>query len=81
MTLPERIDADWIGTLTNEELQGAESLLHGNYTREEMAERKRRGNRYDLMRGPEPLMTAWLRWSLVSNAVRARGLRVRSRRS
>jgi hypothetical protein len=80
MTVPERIDAEWIGTLSNEQLQRAESQLHNDYSREETAERKRRGNAYDLMRGPEALMTAWLRWSLVSNAVRARGLRVRYRR-
>jgi hypothetical protein len=80
MTLPERIDADWIATLSNEQLARAEAHLHTQFSREESAEKKRRGNAYDLMRGPEPLMTAWLRWSLVCNAVRARGMRVRYRR-
>jgi hypothetical protein len=80
MTLPERIDSEWIKSLSDEQLQRAESQLRGSFSKEETAERKRRGNAYDLMRGPESLMTAWLRWSLVSNAVRSRGLRVSYRR-
>ena len=80
MTLPERIDADWIHTLTNEQLQRAESQLRKHFSMEETAEKKRRGDAYELMRGPESLMTAWIRWSLVCNAVRARGLRVPYRR-
>lgn len=80
MTLPERIDADWISGLTNEQLQRAELQLKKDFSREEAAEKKRAGSSYELMRGPQSLMTAWLRWSLVSNAVRARGLRVSYRR-
>ena len=76
MTLPERIDATWIGGLTNDQLQRAETQLRKDFSREEAAERTRRGAKYDLMRGPESLMTAWLRWSLVSNAARSRGLRL-----
>jgi len=80
MTLPERIDADWISGLTNEQLQRAEAQLRKDFSKEEATERKRLGSAYDLMRGPESLMKAWLRWSLVSNAVRSRGLRVSYRR-
>jgi hypothetical protein len=76
MTLPDRIDADWIGSLTNEQLQRAEAQLRTHFSHEETAERRRRGKAYELMRGPESLMTAWIRWSLVCNAARARGLRV-----
>ena len=49
MTLPERIDADWIATLSNEQLARAEAHLHTQFSREESAEKKRRGNAYDLM--------------------------------
>ena len=80
MTLPDRINAEWIRTLSNEQLAHAESQLHVHYSAEETAERRLRGDAYDLMRGPETLMAAWMRWSLVCNALRDRGVRFRYRR-
>ncbi len=75
MTIPERITARWIATLSNEDLQLAERSLHGSFREEETAEKARRGQAYSLLRGPESLTSAWLRWCMVCNATRDRGLR------
>lgn len=75
MTIPERITARWVATLSNEDLQLAERSLHGTFTSEEAAEQERRGTAYNLLRGPESLTNAWLRWCMVCNATRDRGLR------
>lgn len=75
MTIPDRITARWIATLSNDELQSAERTLHGSFSEEEMQEKARRGKAYSLMRGPEALTNAWLRWCMVCNATRDRGLR------
>jgi len=80
MTLPDRITARWINSLSNEELQAAEKELHGFFFAEEGAEKARRGDQFSLLRGPESLTNAWLRWSMVCNATRDRGLRVHYRR-
>jgi hypothetical protein len=75
MTIPDRITANWIATLSNDDLQHAERSLHGSYTLEESAEKARRGRAFSLLRGPESLTNAWLRWCMVCNATRERGLR------
>lgn len=79
MLLPEKIDSHWIATLDDEQLRQAESELKASFAAEEQAERKRRGGRYDLMKGPATLTQAWLRWSMVNNAARDRGVKVRYR--
>ncbi len=80
MTIPERITARWIATLSNDELQEAERKLHGSFDKAESSERTKQGNAYNLMRGPETLTNAWIRWSMVCNATRDRGLRTSYRR-
>ena len=75
MNLPDRIDSKWIDSLADLQLARAERALHATFARHEAAEKRRRGSAYRMLRGPEPLVSAWLRWSLVSNATRARGLR------
>lgn len=80
MTFPDHISARWIDSLTDEELQQAEWELRANFAQQESMEKARRGARYDLMRGPEELTFAWMRWSMVNNATRERGLRIRYRR-
>jgi len=77
MQLPERITAGWINSLGDKDLMDAESRLHELFSRVERQQKKLRGSAYDLMRGPEPLLTAWQRWSMVSAATRARGLHPR----
>ena len=79
MRLPDTINADWIDSLSDQELEQAESQLHVSFRTEETAEKKRRGDHYSTMRWPAPLTAAWLRWSLVCNAARARGVRMRHR--
>ncbi len=80
MTLPDRITARWISSLSNDELQEAERTLHDEFSTAETAEKARRGAAFSMMRGPEPLTQAWFRWSMVCNATRERGLRTSYRR-
>ena len=79
MQVPEKIDKEWISSLNDDELKLAESGLRENFAAEEQAERKRRGPRYELMRGPETLLRAWMRWSMVNTAALDRGLTVKYR--
>lgn len=72
MKLPDQVNASWIATLGDAQLVQAEAQLHAEFAKEESAEKKRAGARYVMMRGPESLMSAWLRWLLVNNETRAR---------
>jgi len=80
MNLPDRINAQWIDTLSDPELIEVEGNLHETFAALDQAEKARRGESYSLLRGPEALTGAWMRWSMVSNAVRTRGLRAGARR-
>ena len=80
MTVPERVTADWIGTLANAQLMTVEARLHSEFLDEEIQEKERRGDRYALLQGPPALVNAWLRWQMVSNEARSRGLLVRHRK-
>jgi hypothetical protein len=77
MTIPDRVTAGWIATLANPQLMTVESRLHSEFLDEEAQERKRCGDRYALLQGPAALVNAWLRWQMVTNERRARGLLVR----
>jgi hypothetical protein len=79
VTIPDRINAHWIATLGDDQLVKAEAKLHADFREKETAEKKRTGARYVLLQGPPPLVNAWLRWLLVSNATRDRGLVVNHR--
>jgi hypothetical protein len=79
MQLPDRIDPTWIGTLDDGALADAERQLNQIFFGLERQEKERRGTQYQLLRGPAPLIDAWLRWSLVTNAARKRGLRLHYR--
>ncbi len=80
MTVPDRVTADWIATLANAQLMTVESRLHSEFLDEENEEKERRGDRYTLLQGPPALVNAWLRWQMVNNEARSRGLLVRHRR-
>lgn len=80
MKMPERIGASWLAGLTDTELQQAEWELRATFARFESSEKARRGSRYDLMCGPPSLTNAWMRWSIVANAARARSVQLRYRR-
>ncbi|HEY5416133.1 MAG TPA: hypothetical protein VIK41_14950 [Gemmatimonadaceae bacterium] len=80
MTVPERVTADWIATLANAQLMTVESRLHSEFLDEENEEKERRGDRYTLLQGPAALVNAWLRWQMVNNEARSRGLLVRHRK-
>ena len=81
MTIPEKVDASWIATLGNDRLLKAETQLHATFQKEEIAEKKRKGANYTMLRGPQSLVDAWLRWLLVNNATRTRGLVVHRQRA
>lgn len=74
MKIPDRVNANWISTLGDKDLLLAERKLHADFQVHEKSEKARSGARYMLLNGPSPLVNAWLRWLLVSNATRARGL-------
>jgi hypothetical protein len=74
MTVPEKINASWIATLTDKQLIRAESQLHTEFLTQETAEKRRRGDRYTMLRGPESLVSAWHRWLMVNNETRNRGV-------
>ena len=79
MMLPDRLTAAWIATLADTQLLQVESDLHGKFFVEETDEKRRRGGSYTLLQGPEPLVTAWLRWMMVNTEARTRGLVIRRR--
>ena len=77
MTIPERITVDWISTLADARLVDVEWHLHSEFKTEDTHERKRTGDRYTLLQGPPALVNAWLRWQMVTNEARSRGLMIR----
>lgn len=76
MILPETVNASWIATLRDDQLLRAEASLHAAFSKHEKTEKQRMGARYEMLRGSEPLVSAWLRWSLVNNETRTRGLAI-----
>jgi hypothetical protein len=80
MTVPDRVTADWVATLPDGQLMTVESRLHSEFVDEESQEKERRGDRYTLLQGPSALVNAWLRWQMVNNEARSRGLIVRHRK-
>ena len=77
MRLPETINASWIATLADEQLMQAEARLHELFRVQEKREKARAGARYSMMRGPEPLISAWHRWLMVNNEALHRGMVLR----
>jgi len=78
--LPDRVTAGWIATLGDRQLITVETRLHSEFADAETQEKQRRGERYALLQGPPALVNAWLRWQMVSNEARSRGLLVRHRK-
>jgi hypothetical protein len=73
--IPDTISLEWIDSLSDPELLDVEARLRGRFALLERREKKIRGHRYELCRGPADLMAAWDRWSRVSTATRDRSLR------
>jgi hypothetical protein len=69
-----------MATLGDDQLADAEQELHALFRKHETLEKTRRGSRYTVLEGPEPLVNAWLQWCMVSNEARSRGLIVRKQR-
>ena len=72
--VPDKIDGTWIDTLADEDLIDVEARLHARFAALDNKEKKLRGPRYVLMRGPEELILAWDRWSRVRSATQRRTL-------
>lgn len=75
--VPERISMAWIETLTDVDLLDVEARVHARFSLLERREKKARGDKYQLMRGPADLMEAWDRWSRLLAATRERSLNPR----
>ena len=74
MILPDKVNGRWIASLDIAQLIEAESLLRAEFEKQETAEKRRAGSRYTMLRGPESLVRAWLRWLLVNNETSTRGV-------
>ena len=74
MPIPDRVNADWIASLGDDQLMDAEAKLRAVFRTQETLEKHRRGARYAVLEGPELLVTAWHRWLMVSNEARTRRL-------
>lgn len=72
--VPERINRDWIDTLSDEDLVDVEARLHSRFKTIEKREQKALGARYTFMRAPADLLDAWDRWTRLLNALRERSL-------
>jgi len=77
VTIPTKVNARWIATLDDAQLVVAETTLHSAFRELEISEKSRSGSRYVLLQGPAELVSAWHRWLLVNNEVKARGLAIR----
>jgi hypothetical protein len=75
--LPERISRAWIVSLTDTDLLEVEARTHARFALLERREKKIRGYRYELMRGPADLTEAWDRWSRLNSEARERALQPR----
>lgn len=75
--VPERISMAWIESLTDDDLLDVEARVHARFTLLERREKRARGYKYQLCRGPADLMEAWDRWSRLLAATRERSLNPR----
>lgn len=76
MILPDKVNGRWMASLDTAQLIEAESLLRAAFEEQETAEKRRAGSRYTMLRGPESLVRAWLRWLLVNSETSTRGVRI-----
>jgi hypothetical protein len=74
---PDIINMKWIDTLTDADLLDVESRLHEQLAVIERREKKAKGDKYLLFRGPADLLDAWDRWSRINAATRERSLKPR----
>ena len=79
MMIPNPVDSRWIAGLADAQLVDAEVELHKTFVKHDGAERRVRGDRYDMLRGPEALVTAWSHWQLARNEAQLRGLALRTK--
>ena len=73
--VPDVITAAWIKTLTDADLLDVEGRLHQQLAVIERREKKLRGEKYHLFRGPADQLDAWDRWSRLNSVARERSLK------
>lgn len=72
---PERLSLAWMDSLSDADLIDVEYTARAKFYLLERREKKVRGDKYLLMRGPAELMDAWDRWSRILSATRDRSLK------
>src|SRR4051812_6527976 len=75
--VPERINTEWIGTLSDADLIDVEARLHTKFAVLERREKTKRGASYQLCCSSPETMAAWDRWCRVNTATRGRSLNPR----
>jgi hypothetical protein len=69
-----RLTSALITAMSESELLDAEFSHHVRFIELDGAERRAKGPKYNLMRGPEELVTAWDQWGRLTRAAIAREL-------
>ena len=77
--VPATITADWIDSLSDEDIVDVEARLHTKFAMLQRRETKLHGTSYQLFRSPADVMEAWDRWSRVTGMLRSRSLTPRRR--
>ena len=72
--VPEKMNPSWIAGLNNEQLVKTERQLHREFNKHDAEEKKVKGHKYVLLRGPETLVMAWNRWQMIRTEASWRGL-------
>jgi hypothetical protein len=73
-TVMPRLTVATIAAMTTKQLLSAELAHHKRFTELDGDERRVRGSRYNLLRGPVELVDAWDQWGRLTRAAINRGL-------
>lgn len=77
MMVPDTVNARWIASLNDKQLQDVERRLHAEFLKQESVEKALAGARYKLLNGTPALVSAWHRWMLVNNETHMRSVVIR----
>jgi hypothetical protein len=70
--IPGRLSTTEIGALSADELLNAELAMHTRFAELDAVEKRTKGRKYNLMKGPAELMDAWDQWGRLTRAAQAR---------
>lgn len=71
-SLPSRVTFASISAMSSDELLDAELALHVRFAELDAVERRTKGRKYNLMRGPAELVDTWDQWGRLTRAAQAR---------